>query len=125
MRGLQSRGVIMKRDDLEIYQRALAIGEIVWRLVGTWPYLARDTSGKQLIRSADSIAANISEGYGRHHRAERRQFCFYARGSLFETETWLEKAARRQLIDETTHRDLQRDLKQLCYKLNRFIARLN
>ena len=49
-------------NDLEIYREAMSLGEEVWSLVLTWDYLAKDTLGKQLIRSADSIAANISEG---------------------------------------------------------------
>jgi four helix bundle protein len=39
----------------------------------------------QQIASADSIAANIEEGYGRESRKEYIQFLRYARGSARET----------------------------------------
>jgi four helix bundle protein len=55
----------IKLEDLEIYKVAMEIGDIVYHLVATWDYFDRDTLGKQLVRSADSIALNISEGYGR------------------------------------------------------------
>ena len=39
----------------------------------------------QQIASADSIAANIEEGYGRRYRKEYAQFLIIARGSTQET----------------------------------------
>lgn len=57
----------MKLEELEIYQLLMEIGEKVWEIVNAWNYFAKDTIGKQLIRSTDSIAANISEGFGRYH----------------------------------------------------------
>ena len=54
--------------------------------------------GTQLIRSADSVAANLAEGFGRYHFGEQLNFTYFARGSLFETRVWLEKAANRNLI---------------------------
>ena len=52
------------------------------------------------MEAADSIAANISEGHGRYFFKENRNFCYYARGSLVETKTWLFKARTRNLIPE-------------------------
>jgi four helix bundle protein len=79
----------MKLEDLQVYQLAMDIGEKVWELVIEWDYFAKDTIGKQLVRAADSIAANLSEGFGRFYYKENRQFCYYSRGSLYETLTWL------------------------------------
>jgi four helix bundle protein len=50
---------------------------------------------EQLIKAIDSVAANLSEGFGRYFYKENRQFCYYSRGSLFETKTWLRKAFNR------------------------------
>ena len=78
----------------------MEIGEKVWRIVEGWDYLSKKTIGTQLIEAADSIAANISEGFGRFHYKEAKQFSYYARGSLFETKTWLTKANKRQLLED-------------------------
>ncbi len=88
----------MKLEDLQVYQLSLEIGESVWKIVNTWDYFVKDTVGKQLIRSADSIAANISEGFGRYHYKDSKRFYYISRGSLFETKTWLEKSKNRKLI---------------------------
>jgi four helix bundle protein len=34
-------------------------------MVAEWETFAKETLGKQIVRSADSVGANISEGFGR------------------------------------------------------------
>lgn len=87
-------------QDLEVYKVAMEIGEISWAIVEKWGYFEKDTLGKQFTRAADSIAFNISEGYGRFHYAENRNFCYYSRGSAFETSTAIKKAQTRKLLSE-------------------------
>jgi four helix bundle protein len=111
----------MKLEELRIYELAMNIGERVWLIVSKWDYLAKDTVGKQLVKSVDSIAANISEGYGRFHYKENKQFCYYRRGSLYETKTWLKKAHDRRLIVDNDFQSLQNDLETIAYKLNNYI----
>jgi len=76
---------------LEVYQLAEAFGDEIWFVVHNWDYFAKDTVGKQMARSADSISANIAEGYGRYHYKENRNFCYFSRGSIIETKGWLKK----------------------------------
>ncbi len=96
-------------------------GETVYSLVIKWNYFDKDTIGKQLVRSSDSIAANLSEGLGRYHYKERKNFSYYSRGSLFETITWITKAHRRNLIDDSTFEDLNKKLNTISIKLNNYI----
>lgn len=111
----------MDLKDLEIYNISMDIGEKVWKLVEPWKYFEKDTIGKQLVRSADSVAANISEGFGRYHFNESRHFFYYARGSLFETKTWLQKARNRNLVGLEDHNAMVVLLNRLAVKLNNFI----
>lgn len=53
------------------------LGEKIWKIVLEWNRLVIDTVGKQLIKPADSIAANISKGFGRYHNKEIRHFCIF------------------------------------------------
>ena len=78
---------MIKLEDLEVYKVSMEIGEFVWEIVEKWNYYQKDILGKQFTRSADSIALNIGEGYGRFHYAENRNFCWYSRCSAFETST--------------------------------------
>ena len=79
-------------DNLEIYVEAFQLSNLIWNVVKSWPIFARDTIGKQVVRSGDSVVLNIAEGFGRFNYSENRQFCFYARGSLQETHTALQLA---------------------------------
>lgn len=108
-------------QDLEVYQLAEELEDAVWGIVLTWDALARDTVGKQLIRAADSIGANIAEGSGRGSAGDTRRFLRISRGSLMETQHWLRRAFRRKLLtpDQTT--TLQASIDKLPLKLNAFI----
>lgn len=111
----------MRLEDLEIYQLAMSIGEKVWQIVEKWNYFARDTIGRQLVKASDSIAANISESFGRYHYKETRQFSYYARGSLYETKTWMTKAVARNLLMQNEFKEIMNELETLGVKLNNFI----
>jgi four helix bundle protein len=111
-------------NDLQVYQLAMVMGEQVWAAVAKWDLFARNTVGKQVVRSADSVAANLSEGFGRYHFKENIHFCYIARGSLLETRTWLDKARRRQLITEEVYTQFDRDINVLGVKLNNYLKAL-
>jgi len=109
-------------EDLRIYQVAEEISERVWELTAKWPFFAKDTIGKQLVRSADSIGANIAEGYGRHHKNDNLRFLFIARGSLQETKVWLSRAVKRRLVAQQEYNTTSLLLERLAPMLNAFIS---
>jgi four helix bundle protein len=90
----------IKLEDLEIYKVSMEIGDIAYEVVEPWNFFDKDTLGKQLVRAADSIALNVSEGYGRFFFKENKNFCYYSRGSAKETVTAFDKARKRNLISE-------------------------
>lgn len=111
----------MRLEDFVVYNLSMDLGEEVYSIVVEWNYFDKDTIGKQLIRSVDSIAANLSEGVGRYHYKERKNFSYYARGSLFETKTWLTKANNRKLISESTFNEIVQKLEIIGVKINNYI----
>ena len=108
----------MKLEDLKANQTAMEIGKMIYNIAGEWGYFDKKTMGTQIVRAADSVAANISEGYGRYSYKEEKMFFFYARGSAHETRTWLHKARSRNLIT-------QDQSSQLLQKTDYCIALLN
>jgi len=111
----------MKLEEFRIYNDAMEIGEKVWEIITEWDIFAKDTMGKQVVRSADSVAANLSEGLGRFHYKETKNFTYYSRGSLFETKTWLTKAKNRGILDEEKFTLLVKSIEDLNVKLNNYI----
>lgn len=92
-------------EELEVYQLSEQLADDVWNLVIKWNSFARWTVGRQLVKAADSVGANIAEGTGRGSFKDNKRFVKIARGSLYETRHWLRRAFRRKLLsDEEIHR---------------------
>ena len=108
-------------DNLEIYRISMQIGDMTYQLVYRWESFDKNTIKYQLVRAVDSIAANISEGYGRFHFKEQRQYCYIARGSLYESKTWLNKAKIRISSDRKSVMEIIELLDNLHLKLNAYI----
>ena len=111
----------MKLEELKVYSTSMELAERIWYIVIKWDFFSRDTIGKQLIRSVDSIAANLSEGFGRYHYRENVNFSYYSRGSLSETKTWVTKAYNRNLISETDYNAFIIEINNIGVKLNNYI----
>ena len=69
---------------LIVWQKAIPLFELAWKIA----FIEAKIDFKlrsQLADAAQSISANISEGYGRRSINEYVQFLYYALGSLAET----------------------------------------
>ena len=108
-------------ENLEVYQIAENFSDRIWNIAVGWKFFEKDTIGKQMTRAADSISANIAEGYGRYFYKESKQFYYYSRGSLQETKSWLSKCRRRNLIEPDTCDELLAEAEKLLVKLNSYI----
>ena len=108
-------------ENLRIYQLAEKIADLTWEIVTKWDYFAKSTVGMQLVNSADSIGANIAEGYGRGSHADNRRFAKISRGSLFEVKHWLRRAYRRKLLSKSKTATLQQLVGELTPKLSAYI----
>ncbi|MEG4119591.1 four helix bundle protein [Microcoleus sp. N9_B4] len=106
---------------LDVYKLAEKLADEIWNIVIKWDALAKDTVGKQIIRSADSIGANIAEGDGRGSYQDHRRFIKIARGSLYETKHWLRRAYTRQLLTTTQVEILKPIIDELSPRLNAYL----
>ncbi len=108
-------------ERLRVYRLAEELADTVWGVVKRWDSLARDTIGKQIIRSADSIGANIAEGYGRGTYPDNRRFVRMARGSLYETRHWLRRCFTRELLTNKQIETLKPLVENLGPQLNAYL----
>ncbi len=111
----------MKFEDLEVYKLSETLADMVWDMCSAWEYFPKVTVGKQLVRSADSIPANLSEGQGRFSFRENVQFCYIARGSLNETRNWVRRSFRRNLLSTDDAARIAVIMDLLGPKLNAYI----
>ncbi len=71
-------------ENLNVYQKALTWVKDVENLCRASQGQTSPGLLNQLSRASLSIPLNIAEGNGRWHKAEKRQFYWIARGSVFE-----------------------------------------
>jgi len=89
-------------EDLEVWKRAVDFAVSVIDVVESL-----ETSRKhfrlleQIEASASSISMNLAEGKGRFSKKEFVQYCYIARGSLYETATLLEIFRRKGWVSES------------------------
>ena len=112
-------------QDTEVYKMAEKLSDLVWYAYDNWDYKAQHTIGLQAIRAADSIAANLSEGFGRYSPADRKRFYVIARGSFEETKCWMRKAIRRKVLSTKEQSEIADVINLLGPKLNLFIKNQN
>ena len=112
--------------ELDVYKLEECLADRIWNDFDSWSIKAQRTMGFQIIRAADSISANLAEGFGRFTPADRETFYRYARGSFEETQAWLRKAIRRKVIREKAEINTYKTLvDELGPKLNAFIRTTN
>jgi len=108
-------------DELEVNRLAEKLSDEAWPIVLSWNNFAKDTVGKQLVRAADSIGANLAEGCGRQSFQDNRRFVRIARGSLNETRHWLRRAYERKLLDDDKVAVVKPLLDELAARLNAYL----
>ena len=68
---IRNRGEMKRVYELDVYKLAEELSDMVWHDFDKWNKKVQYTVGYQIIRSSDSIAANIAEGYGRYTPADQ------------------------------------------------------
>jgi four helix bundle protein len=108
-------------EKLDVYRLAEELADEIWHAVNSWDYFAKTTVGKQLVRAADSIGANIAEGTGRGSYQDIRRFVRNARGSLNETRHWLRRAHGHDLLPVEATRKIKPLIDELAPRLNAYL----
>lgn len=115
----------LKLNDIEAYKISFALSNHIWDLVMTWNRFSQNTVGQQYTTAADSISANIAEGFGRYGKKDKIKFYRYAQGSMYESFNWNEKARMRKLITEVQYEFILGELKKLPIAINSLIKWTN
>ena len=115
------QGRFLKLNDISAYKESFNLSNKVWEIVKSWDFFAKDTVGKQFVRSVDSISANIAEGFGRRHKKDKEKFYYNARGSAYESLDWLEKAKIREMVSLDEYKKIFKVLNKLPKEINNLI----
>jgi len=109
--------------DLEVYKLSIQLSKRAWGIYEGLDWQTKKIIGDQFIESADSIGANIAEGYRRYHYLDKIKFYYNARASLSEScEHWLPLLYERKFINKDTFKEIESLSSGLSVKLNNFIS---
>jgi four helix bundle protein len=78
---------------------------------------ASDAICLQLVRAAGSVPANIAEGYGRFSVGAYRNHLSIARGSLFESQSWIDLLQRTGHLEVTVSESLLHQCEEVARML--------
>jgi four helix bundle protein len=111
----------LRFEELRVFQLAEKLCDGIWSIVISREHFEKNTVGMQLVKSADSIGANIAEGAGRGTHRENKRFVRISRGSLNETKYWIRRAKRRSLNTDQQNIFLREMIDKLGPSLNAYL----
>jgi len=105
--------------NLLLWQKAQDLALEIIRVASRLPNdPAAHVIGRQVIRAASSIAANVAEGHGRFSLPAHRNHLSIAKGSACETDGWVDLLPRAGFVDA----DVERRLHDACDELIRMLT---
>lgn len=100
----------MSYEDLDVWKRACRLSCEVYTVLSR----CRDFGFRdQITRSSLSIPSNIAEGFERGSLKEKRQFLYYAKGSLAELKTQVYIGQRIGYIHTVRGCDWRKELDEI------------
>jgi four helix bundle protein len=106
--------------NLDLWRRAQELALGVIKMSESLPKSeAARSIARQVVPSSGSVAANIAEGHGRYSVAAYRNHLSIARGSVTETDSWLDLLARAGYVTPDIARQLHDECELLLGGLTR------
>jgi four helix bundle protein len=109
--------------DLEVWKKSVKFAETV---ISATENLDTEKKHFRLVENLEaavvSVAVNIAEGKGRYSKKEFIQFLYIARGSLYETISFLEVFKNKKWIDEAKYDSLLKDAEEIAKMINGLVS---
>src|SRR5579862_6768741 len=109
-------------EDTTLYGKSCEIANTIYWVAKGWERFDRDSLGLQLLRSVDSIGANLVEGDSRSSATDALRFFGYAIGSSREAQHWIRQACARKLIDDEVGAEWNDQMDQVSRMLSGLIG---
>lgn len=111
-------------EEMPLWQQAHAFALRVHGASSSFPRQQDYGLTSQLRRAAVSIAANISEAFGRYHYGDKLNFYYHSRGSICEVRSHLVYARDVGYIARESFNELTSTADLLMEQVNAVIASL-
>ena len=112
--------------NLDLWRRAQELALAVVKISESLPKSeAARSIARQVVSSSGSVAANIAEGHGRYSVAAYRNHLSIARGSVAETDSWLDLLSRAGYVAPGQIEELHQECLSLLGGLTRQMRALD
>lgn len=107
--------------EMLVWQKAMDVSVEVFNITVGLPKSEDYGLISQIRRSANSVSANIAEGFGRYSNKDKCQFYIIARGSAFETQNHLIYGKNVGYFSDIIVNSLLNEYNQLIFELNKLM----
>ncbi|MBI9032085.1 four helix bundle protein [bacterium] len=107
--------------EMPVWQKAMDLSVAVFNITLGLPKAEDYGLISQIRRSANSVSANIAEGFGRYSNRDKCQFYVIARGSAYETQSHLIYGHNVKYFETAIVEKLIHDYDSLIYDLNKMM----
>lgn len=107
--------------EMPVWQKAMDLSVAVFNITLGLPKAEDYGLISQIRRSANSVSANIAEGFGRYSNKDKCQFYVIARGSAYETQNHLIYGQNVGYFSEIIVEKLLNEYNQLIFELNKLM----
>lgn len=111
-------------SEMPVWQKAMDLAVEIFKLSSNLPRSEDYGLTSQLRRAANSVSANLSEGFGRKTIKDKCQFYIIARGSAYEVQNHLIYGMKIKYFKEIDVEHLINEYNELIYNLNKLIKSL-
>jgi four helix bundle protein len=94
--------------DLDAWRVNHELALMVYKITKKFPKDERFGLIDQMRKAASSITANIAEGWGRYHYADKIKFFYQARGSNCEVQNFVDLSNDLKYLDKTDYEELKK-----------------
>lgn len=115
----------MKFTDLEIWKMGYDQLMEVYELASHFPKFEQFALASQIIRSSNSVIANIAESHGRYFFNDKIRILYISRAEAEETQSHLMVAMGRHYVEKEKARKLINRYEILIRKINSYISFLS
>ena len=110
--------------DMKVWQDASRLSLQVFQISQELPKSEDYGLISQIRRSANSISANLAEGFGRKTNKDKANFYIIARGSVFETQNHLHYGIKVGYFEQDSTMAIINEYSKLIHDLNKLIKSL-
>lgn len=107
------------------YKKARVLSNLIWKVTRSWDKFSLSTIGNQIVRSSDSVSANLAEGWSRYSKKDKCNFFVIAKASAAETRDWIEKSFERKLLSPVNYNEIINLLDEIPKDINGLIKGVN